>query len=141
MLWLWKSWAALGWRWCTQLLPAHAILIFWRCLPNFAFATACLCPPQLLPPLEALQALVLHGHCSDWPYMWLDWRWLGNMQQASAVHAAAVSTRRLSPIFPCIACGVMQWQASGEAGPAAEQGYSDSAGKPTLSAQQSSSPA
>lgn len=60
---------------------------------------ACLCLPQLLPPLEALQALVLHGHCSDWPYMWLDWRWLGNMQQASGVHAAALLTPLPSPIF------------------------------------------
>ena len=37
--------------------------------------------PQLLPGLEALRTLVLHGNCSDWPYLWLDWRWLAGMQQ------------------------------------------------------------
>ncbi|PRW39242.1 disease resistance TAO1-like isoform X1 [Chlorella sorokiniana] len=41
--------------------------------------------PQLLPPLEALQALVLHGHCSDWPYLWLDWRWLAGMRQLESL--------------------------------------------------------
>ena len=38
--------------------------------------------PQLLPPLApALRRLVLRGACSDWPYQWVDWRWLAGMSQ------------------------------------------------------------
>ncbi len=45
---------------------------------------------QLLPPLESLQTLVLTGCSSDWPYLWLDWRWLAGMQQARAVQCSAL---------------------------------------------------
>ena len=38
--------------------------------------------PALLPPLApALRRLVLRGACSDWPYQWVDWRWLAGMSQ------------------------------------------------------------
>lgn len=39
--------------------------------------------PALLQPLApALRRLVLEGGCGEWPYLWVDWRWLAGMSQA-----------------------------------------------------------
>lgn len=36
----------------------------------------------LVPSLaDGLRRLVLRGTCSDWPFFWVDWRWLAGMTQ------------------------------------------------------------
>lgn len=42
--------------------------------------------PQLLSPLTELRSLVLAGNAADWPYMRVDWRWLGGMARLRALH-------------------------------------------------------
>ncbi|KAL4440172.1 hypothetical protein ABPG75_003173 [Micractinium tetrahymenae] len=42
--------------------------------------------PRLLPPLApALRRLALEGGCVDWPYLWVDWRWLAGMTQLESL--------------------------------------------------------
>lgn len=73
---------------------------------------------QLLSPLSALHELVLRGKCSDWPYVWVDWRWLNGMTQVGGCGCILAGTcgpslADLASNYVLTTCFLCQPRASG----------------------------